>query len=47
MGLRHRRFPLEGVQFHPESILTTRGMDLLDNWLDIVKAHASARGRAA
>ncbi|MDI1448644.1 aminodeoxychorismate/anthranilate synthase component II [Polyangium sp. 6x1] len=43
MGLRHTRLPIEGVQFHPESILTTRGMDLLRNWLDLVKEHARAR----
>lgn len=33
MGLRHRKLPVEGVQFHPESILTTEGMKLLKNWL--------------
>ena len=33
MGLRHREHLLEGVQFHPESILTGRGKDLLRNFL--------------
>jgi para-aminobenzoate synthetase component 2 len=34
MALRHRALPLEGVQFHPESILTEHGLRLLQNWLD-------------
>jgi anthranilate synthase component 2 len=33
MGLRHRELPIEGVQFHPESILTVEGKRLLDNFL--------------
>jgi len=34
MGLRHRRFPVDGVQFHPESILTEVGKDLLKNFIN-------------
>ena len=35
MGLRHRQFPMEGVQFHPESIMTEVGKDLLRNFLQL------------
>ena len=35
MGFRHRELPVEGVQFHPESILTTGGHDLLANFLGV------------
>ena len=37
MGLRHRQYPIHGVQFHPESFLTDGGIDLLKNFLRIAK----------
>lgn len=33
MGIRHTTYPIEGVQFHPESIMTPQGKDLLKNFL--------------
>jgi len=34
MGVRHRSRPVEGVQFHPESVLTPEGKRLITNWLE-------------
>jgi anthranilate synthase component 2 len=38
MGLKHRTMPIEGVQFHPESILSEHGHQLLKNFIDQVGA---------
>jgi Anthranilate/para-aminobenzoate synthases component II len=36
MGVRHKKYPIEGVQFHPESILTQSGKTLLKNFLSTI-----------
>jgi anthranilate synthase component 2 len=43
MGLRHRALDVEGVQFHPESILTEQGKPLLANWLARLRVAGAAR----
>ncbi len=45
MGLRHRRLDVEGVQFHPESVLTGHGKALLANWLEGLRAPRRGRRR--
>lgn len=42
MGIRHREHPVEGIQFHPESILTETGPTMLANWLNEMQAVKSA-----
>lgn len=34
MGIRHKRFPMDGIQFHPESILTLAGKQIITNWIE-------------
>ncbi|MFF3288639.1 aminodeoxychorismate/anthranilate synthase component II [Streptomyces sp. NPDC003023] len=46
MGLRHRELPVEGVQFHPESVLTEHGHRMLANWL-VQCGDTGAVGRSA
>jgi anthranilate synthase/aminodeoxychorismate synthase-like glutamine amidotransferase len=47
MGLRHRELPAEGVQFHPESVLTEEGMRLLANFLAGPQRNGDAAGAPA
>ena len=35
MGIRHKKYPIEGIQFHPESILTPEGKNIIKNWLEL------------
>ncbi|RMD78250.1 MAG: anthranilate/aminodeoxychorismate synthase component II, partial [Chloroflexi bacterium] len=42
MGMRHRSFPVEGVQFHPESIMTEGGKQMLANFLAGVPVSAGS-----
>ncbi|MBG9447927.1 anthranilate synthase component II [Cytobacillus firmus] len=44
MAIRHKELPVEGVQFHPESIMTTAGKELLQNFIQHYKASLQAEG---
>jgi len=47
MGVRHKRYPVHGVQFHPESIASEHGHQLLANFLDLARVDRRIRGAEA
>jgi para-aminobenzoate synthetase len=47
MGIEHRRRPMWGVQFHPESVATEHGRRLFENFYSLARAHRSSRGAPA
>jgi len=43
MAVQHKNYPLTGVQFHPESILTKPGIDLIKNWIKLIQAYKNRK----
>jgi anthranilate synthase component 2 len=46
MGVQHKRYPVHGVQFHPESIASEHGHQLLSNFLNLARVERRARASA-
>ena len=46
MGMRHESLPIEGVQFHPESVLTESGMTMVENFVAEVRTYEATRARS-
>ena len=44
MAVRHRRYPkIQGVQFHPESIITESGLTIIANWVELIRSEDDAK----